>query len=212
MYIVLHERVQRDLSYAPLPPALLAPTPKKPSISSNGWGTAALIWNRLQHLPPHPHLFNPLKISTHSIGDQLFGFSAGYEVIKTSFQETVYTTVLSPMRFTLHAYIRQQVQATALRSELAAVRQELVSLEKQQQQQQEDPTSPIGGRDVDLKSPPAPPPAAAVAETLREEETSPRATTGDDDGLTWRGRYEHLAGLFADQTKELNEKVRCVLR
>ena len=101
-------------------------------------------------------------------------------------------------------FIRRQTQATVLRNELAAVRQELVSRE-----QQEEPTSPIVGHDAELKSKPP----LAVAETVREEEAPLTRTsllpsmTTDDDSSTWRGRYEHLAGLFASQTKELNEKV-----
>lgn len=104
---------------------------------------------------------------------------------------------------------RQQAQATLLRNELAAVRQELIS------SRQEPTASPGGGGDIDQ-----PEPTPAAAETLHEGATTPPTETttilpsainnddDDDNNATWRRRYEQLSRLFANQTKELNEKVR----
>ncbi|CAM9739149.1 unnamed protein product, partial [Ectocarpus sp. 8 AP-2014] len=93
-----------------------------------------------------------------------------------------------------------------LRKEVEALRQEDQQARLQQQHQEEmveaaegmhaqpaEANPPPQEEVIDIAAPPSPHAAA--------EEEPPPTVVADDTG-TWRRRYEHLAGLLAEQTKQ----------
>lgn len=106
-----------------------------------------------------------------------------------------------------------------LRKEVGALRQEAQDAKEQarpQQQHQEEMAEAAEGMHAQAveASPPPQEDVIAIAASpsppasAEEEPPSPAPIVVADDTGTWRRRYEHLAGLLAEQTKQNSAMVR----
>ncbi|CAN0435206.1 unnamed protein product, partial [Ectocarpus sp. 12 AP-2014] len=109
-------------------------------------------------------------------------------------EERAKTAALSQERTVLVDELQQHlVQVRMLRKEVGALRQEEMAEAAQGMHVQAAEANTPPQEVVDIAAPPFPHAAA--------EEEPPPTVVADDTG-TWRRRYEHLAGLLAEQTKQ----------
>lgn len=160
-------------------------------------------------------------------------WSCAHLLLFGSLEKTQRRILIVQARSTSHSFLspavplspRQQTQARVLRTEIAALRKDAQDAKEQpnspqNEEEEEGQAQPQqmhaeeheGYAVVQLTQPPqerpavdatvatSPPPAPMAA-------SPPSLPEVVDDSATWRRRYEHLAGLLAEQTKRSSDKV-----
>lgn len=101
---------------------------------------------------------------------------------------------------------RQQTQARALREEIAALRKDAEEAKEQahRPQNEQEEEEQVQRHQVQAEEDEEDAPVQVEKPQQEPPLSLPEVV---DDSATWRRRYEHLAGLLAEQTKGSSEKV-----